>query len=98
MEDMEDKDPNEDIEISSTETQLKTFKESSIWADMKRELELWMLMLQGSYDKCDSLAELKLIQGRREAVVHLLALPDNLMHAAKTQREKDKEERNERRV
>jgi len=94
---MSDSQPEEPV-VLSTESQLRTFKESSIWEDMQKELHLWMLMLQTSYDNCDSLSEVKLIQGRREAVRHLLALPDNLLEGAKAQREKEKEERDGKRM
>ena len=89
---------SEDFVVYSTETALREFKEGSIWYDISSELEKWMQMLQEAYDECNDISEVKKIQGRREAVLHMLDLPDNLIEAAKEQRLKEQEERDARRT
>ena len=89
---------SEESLVRSTETALREFKESSIWADISEELEKWMKILQERYDECEDLPEVKKIQGRREAVHHMLILPDSLIEAAKEQQLKEQEERDARRT
>jgi len=89
---------NQEFLVGSTETALREFKEGSVWVDILGELEKWMQMLQEAYDECNDISEVKKIQGRREAVLHILDLPDKLIEAAKEQRLKEQEERDARRV
>ncbi len=85
-----------DAVVNSTKAALEDFKNSSVWEDMIRELELWQENLKGGYDLCENMEQVARIQGRREAIDYILALPDNLIEFVKEKRQKEKEERHAR--
>lgn len=76
--------------IQSTEVSLRDFKESTIWADMVRELRIWDLQIQTQYDACKSMEDVTRIQGRREALAYIMQLPDILLEGLIKQREEEK--------
>jgi len=85
---MEEKKEEGGLEINATKSQVSTFKESILWADMSRELNFWL----DGFDKEQShivddiadknltaasvISHLSSLDGRRKAVQYMLSIPD----------------------
>jgi len=69
--------------MRSTISQLEAFLEGGVWADMVEELKEWEQDVRGGYPQCDTLKELGSVNGRLEALFHLLTLPHRLLEAAR---------------
>jgi hypothetical protein len=86
MEDKENKDGQ--IEVYSTKLQIEDFKESLIWADIKRELEIWAkgfdIEMKQIVDEAATtnpstasvLMHMGDLNGRMKAIRYVLNLPD----------------------
>ena len=81
--------------VESTLTKLENFRDSSVWRDMIREIDIWDRMAQSGYDECRTMEDVTRIQGRREALQYILSLPDTLINAVKEQMEKDRRNQDE---
>jgi len=78
----------DEIRITSTKDQITEFKESFLWADIKRELNMWKVGFEGEYSSIvdeaaatnPSTASVLLhmgdINGRAKAVDYMLSIPD----------------------
>jgi len=78
----------DEIRITSTKDQITEFKESFLWADIKRELNMWKVGFEGEYsaivDEADAknpstasvLLHMGDINGRTKAVDYMLSIPD----------------------
>lgn len=72
-----------EVVIKSTAEGLKRFMEGTVWEDMLREMKIWNDQVGAHYDGCTTLEELKLIQGRREAIAYCMQLPQMLLEMKK---------------
>jgi hypothetical protein len=66
---------------------LEHFINSTVWEDMQRELQIWREMAGRDYDTAATIEEVRLIQGRREAIEYILALPETMLNALKEEQE-----------
>ena len=67
------------IEYRSTIARMEEFIESSVWADMLAELQLWQQAAESEFITCANLHQLGNIQGRIEALAYLRGLPHALL-------------------
>lgn len=56
--------------------QIKSFLESPLWADLLEELSDWKTRAESEYGSCTDLLHLGKIQGRSEALIFMMSLPD----------------------
>jgi len=88
----------QEVVVNATKDQIKEFKVSILWEDIKRELVMWKKVCQSEYGQAvgDSitsganiLTHLGDIHGREMTINYLLSLPDVFLEILK---DKDKEE------
>ncbi len=68
-------------QINGSETGYTRFLRSVIWADMKRELEVWKMLAESEYREAKDMEAVARIQGRVEGVEYLLQMPNMLLDA-----------------
>ena len=88
------------IEVSATRLQIENFKESALWQDIKRELEMWrkgfegemMSIVDDSVASNPTTASVLLhmgdVNGRVKAVDYFLGLPDVFLQILEEKKEK----------
>ena len=89
----------EEPRLRSTAAQFSEFLESTIWADLRDELEVWLEGVRdGLEDTGMPVEDLYRNQGRAEAVRYVLSLPetirDTLVEMQRRAAEESKEEEN----
>ena len=98
------KDQQEEVIVNATKDQIKEFKESILWNDIKRELEMWKDGCKGEYsltvgDSITSganiLTHLGDIHGREMSIDYFLSILDVFLAVLK---DKDKNEDKEEEV
>ncbi len=95
MEIMKDRDFEDNpMLINSTPEQISSFRQSTFWGDMKRELEIWIDMARGMLENPDSSpAEDSVNKGRIDAVRYVLEMPRVLQGTKKEELERSQYER-----
>lgn len=95
---MEEEQGDKDVVIKSTPEGIRRFMEGTIWEDMLRELRIWSDQVGEHYDSCNTIEDLRLIQGRREAIDFCMQLPEmmikNKEDIMRTQEEKEESQHN----
>ena len=94
----------DEIRITSTKDQITDFKESLLWADMQRELNMWKVGFEGEYSSVvddaatsnPSTASVLLhmgdINGRSKAVDYMLSIPDIFLQILEDHKDDSKRE------
>ena len=94
-----EKNKDGQMEIYSTKLQLKRFKKSVQWLDMKRELEIWArgfdIESKGIVDDAEAtnpstasvLLHMGDLNGRVKAINYVLALPDVFLNMLKEKKD-----------
>ena len=89
----------EELEIRATKSQIEDFKESILWKDIKRELELWREMAKNEYsqvvgnviagndDVKNSDMHLGSLYGREASIDYLLGMPDMFLQILEEEKE-----------
>lgn len=67
--------------LLSTAVQLKDFINSSIWADMKREVQVWLDDVRNQLEQETNIEIYRRLQGNAEACRYFLGLPEVLVAA-----------------
>lgn len=90
----------QEIIVNATGDQIREFKESVLWKDIRHELEMWKEMCKDEYSLIveESISSGKNISihlgdihGREKTIDYLLSLPDVFLEILKD-KDKDKEE------
>ena len=94
----------DEIRITSTKDQVTEFKESLLWADIQRELNMWKRGFEGEYSSIvedaattnPSTASVLLhmgdINGRTKAVDYMLSIPDIFLQILEDHKDDSKRE------
>lgn len=80
--------------IKSTPDQIKDFRRSLIWDDIKREIRVWIAMARDGLEDVDSSPKEDLInKGRIQSMRYFLEMPRVLYGSAKEELERREDER-----
>lgn len=87
-------EPTGMAEIHSSPADFWEFVNGPLWGDLKRELLVWYDQMGRVYDTLkvgddDFQSDFGRAQGRREAIEHLLMLPELMIEALEAEKEED---------
>jgi hypothetical protein len=71
----------EEVNLQSSIAQFKSFIDSPIWADMKREVQTWLDDVRNQLEQETTLEIYRRLQGNAEACRYFLGLPEVLIAA-----------------
>jgi hypothetical protein len=81
-------DEHDLVKLHSTPSQIATFIDSVVWADMRREINVWITHIQQAIEVVEGVDELRKYQGRAEACRNFLALPEQMLAALEVDNER----------
>ena len=80
--------------IKSTPDQIKDFRRSLMWDDIKRELRVWLEMVRDGLEDVDASDKENILnKGRAQAIRYFIEMPRVLYGSAKEELERREDER-----